>query len=251
MALLASELARRDLIPDPGLANSLSNQQVGEIISVASQEMADDPILSFVLERALERIACAMADTAGVQEIFDRAANRIPQLTPEQLVARFIQKLEDSQTCCCETHLHQGVYLLHKIFGVPAPFQYVFYSSGAYSFALKHLLSLMRTRNQLKIIPSKSGVNFSIGAEGATLLGYPRVHEPEMDMLVAELARIHPRELKAMSSALIMQHEKNDATRSDVAKAIVRLRPGMYEQEIHDGLQQLESLKQLAAVLVR
>ena len=251
MALLASELARRDLIPDPGLANSLSNQQVGEIISVASQEMADDPILSFVLERALERIACAMADTAGVQEIFDRAANRIPQLTPEQLVARFIQKLQDSQICCCETHLHQGVYLLHKIFGVPAPFQYVFYSSGAYSFALKHLLSLMRTRNQLKIIPSKSGVNFSIGAEGATLLGYPRVHEPEMDMLVAELARIHPRELKAMSSALIIQHEKNDATRSDVAKAIVRLRPGMYEQEIHDGLQQLESLKQLAAVLVR
>lgn len=169
----------------------------------------------------------------------------------ETIIVSLLEKLRQHGSWCGETHIQKAVFMLQKLFEVPAiSFEFVLYKHGPFSFDLRDKLTEMRADGliDVRVMPAPYGPSLVPTERGKVLLkAYTKVmkaQEPAIDFVAAKLGDKRVEQLERLATALYVI-ESEPSLKKDkraVAKRIIELKPHI---EFDKALEAKELIDQL------
>ncbi|MCY4578041.1 MAG: hypothetical protein OXD31_03245 [Chloroflexi bacterium] len=147
------------------------------------------------------------------------------------VVARLVEKMQDRDGWCGETHIQKTAYFLRDLVGVPLDYEFIIYKHGPYSFDLHDDLMAMKASRFLKTEARRPyGPSFRKGDLSEVITDrFPKTlgqFDRHIDFIAEELSSKGVKELERLGTALFVTNERPDV--QDVgerARLVIRRKP--------------------------
>ena len=131
------------------------------------------------------------------------------------VVARLVEKMQDRDGWCGETHIQKTAYFLQGLVDVPLDYEFIIYKHGPYSFDLHDDLTAMKANGFLKTEARRPyGPSFRAGDLSEVITDrYPKTlkqFDKHIEFVAEELGTKGVKELERLGTALFITNECPD-----------------------------------------
>lgn len=128
------------------------------------------------------------------------------------VVASLVEKMQDRDGWCGETHIQKTAYFLQALVGVPLNYEFIIYKHGPYSFDLHDDLMAMKANRFLKTEARRPyGPSFRVGDLSEVITDrYPKTlgkFDKHIEFVASELGSKGVKELERLGTALFVTNE--------------------------------------------
>lgn len=131
------------------------------------------------------------------------------------VVAKLVEKMQDRDGWCGETHIQKTAYFLQALVCVPLDYEFIIYKHGPYSFDLHDDLMAMKANRFLKTEARRPyGPSFRIGDLSEVITErYPKTleqYDKHIEFVADALGSKGVKELERLGTALFVSNEMPD-----------------------------------------
>jgi uncharacterized protein YwgA len=141
------------------------------------------------------------------------------RLDRASLLVATMEKLRASGSWAGETHVQKATYILEKVLGVPAGFEFILYKHGPFSFDLRDEIGTLRADGFVdwEVKSERYGPSLTAGPLSVALKhqfpAMPEKYKSEIDFVAARLGQKNVAELERLATAIYVTLE--DGTPAD------------------------------------
>lgn len=168
------------------------------------------------------------------------------------IVASLVEKMQDRQGWCGETHIQKTAYFLKGLMGVPLDYDFIIYKHGPYSFDLHDDLMAMKATRFVKTEARSPyyGPSFRQGELIEVLTSrFPKTlkkYEQQIEFVAKELSNKNVRELERLGTALFITAQKSEASVEKRARLVNRLKPHVTVAQARTAVIDVDGLRKKA-----
>jgi uncharacterized protein YwgA len=160
------------------------------------------------------------------------------RLDRASLLVALTEKLRASGSWAGETHVQKATYILERVLGVPAEFEFILYKHGPFSFDLRDEIGSLRAEGFIdwEVKSDRYGPSLRAGALSSALRHQfptmPEKYASEIDFVASGLGNKNVAELERLATAIYVT--KDEQTPEDRRAArINELKPhvSLFEAE--------------------
>lgn len=137
------------------------------------------------------------------------------RLDRASLLVALTEKLRASGSWAGETHVQKATYILERVLGVPADFEFILYKHGPFSFDLRDEISALRGEGFIdwEVKSERYGPSLRAGAlSGALKHQFPAMPEKyaaEIDFVASRLGNKNVAELERLATAIYVTKDEH------------------------------------------
>lgn len=158
------------------------------------------------------------------------------------IVCLLVNEMREQGSWGGETHLQKGTYLLKHLVGVPLEYKFTLYKHGPFSFQLRDDLDYLRSGRALAYEPQerygpKLRVERAIESEEAGK------YRDQIKFVAEALGSKNVTELEALSTALLVTLERDDADAETRTKRLLELKPHLERERALKAVTEIDQLR--------
>jgi uncharacterized protein YwgA len=180
----------------------------------------------------------------------------MPELNSASLILALTERLRDNRSWAGETHIQKAMYVLNRILGVPAPFNFILYKHGPFSFDLRDEIGWMRSSGflQWEVRSNYYGPSLKIGQFGETLKQQfpqqPNRHSDEIEFVAKQFAGKDVASLERLTTAIYVTLDERTPSAKRAAR-LHQLKPHINMPDADAAVSAADALVQAARCLQR
>ena len=167
------------------------------------------------------------------------------------VVTSLVEKMQDRDGWCGETHIQKTAYFLKGLMCIPLGYDFIVYKHGPYSFDLHDDLMAMKANRFLKTETRHPyGPSFKPGELSHVLTSrFPKTlaqFEPQIEFISEELSNKNVRELERLGTALFITEKEPEASVDERARSVNNLKPHVTLGIAIKAVTEVDALKERA-----
>jgi uncharacterized protein YwgA len=166
------------------------------------------------------------------------------KLIREAILISLIEKMNEYDSWCGETHIQKSTYFLQNLLGVPLGYNYILYKYGPYSFDLSDELTELRGYNFLELEPKPPyGATIKISNDllQKKFKNEIKNYETKVEFAASTFGPKSVTELEKLATAHFIKTSSN-LTNGDIAKEINRIKPHIDLQSAKNAVKALNDI---------
>ena len=168
------------------------------------------------------------------------------------VVASLVEKMQDRDGWCGETHIQKTAYFLQALVGVPLSYEFIIYKHGPYSFDLHDDLMAMKANRFLKTEARRPyGPSYGIGDLSKVVTDrYPktlREFNQHIEFVADELGSKGVKELERLGTALFVTNQNaNGLGVNERARLVSKRKPHINIDQARMAVRTVDELRKKA-----
>ena|SRR5579862_3065079 len=136
------------------------------------------------------------------------------RLNKASLLVALTEKLRASGSWTGETHVQKAMYILERVLGVPADFEFILYKHGPFSFDLRDEIGALRAEGFIdwEVKSERYGPSLRAGALSSALKhqfpAMPEKYAAELDFVASRLGNKNVAELERLATAIYVTKDE-------------------------------------------